>query len=149
MASISVGGHGGRKALDSPIPLVPFIDLLLCCVMFLLVTAVWNDLAGIEAAQRVPAAGMDAPETATEALTLAIRRNGVELSSLAGDRQWIEGSEELPLKQALVAFRKLHAGNALTIAAEDGVAYAEVIRALDLARAVGFRQLDVTDSSRL
>jgi biopolymer transport protein ExbD len=34
--------------VDSEIPLVPFIDLLLCCVMFLLVTAVWNQLAAVE-----------------------------------------------------------------------------------------------------
>ena len=46
MGGISVGGgHGGKKSVDSEIPLVPFIDLLLCCVMFLLVTAVWNRLA--------------------------------------------------------------------------------------------------------
>src|SRR6476659_239283 len=45
MGGISVGGgHGGKKSVDSEIPLIPFIDLLLCCVMFLLVTAVWNRL---------------------------------------------------------------------------------------------------------
>jgi biopolymer transport protein ExbD len=46
MASISTKAHGGgRKSLNPSIALVPpFIDLLLCCVMFLLVTAVWNDL---------------------------------------------------------------------------------------------------------
>ena len=50
MASISTGSEGGgRKTVDSEIPLVPFIDLLLCCVMFLLVTAVWNQLAAVEA----------------------------------------------------------------------------------------------------
>ena len=49
MGGISVGeGHGGKKSVDSEIPLVPFIDLLLCCVMFLLVTAVWNRLARID-----------------------------------------------------------------------------------------------------
>ena len=51
MGGISVGGGGGgKKSVDSEIPLVPFIDLLLCCVMFLLVTAVWNKLASMEAA---------------------------------------------------------------------------------------------------
>ena len=56
MASIGGGGggHGGKKTVDQEIPLVPFIDLLLCCVMFLLVTAVWNQLARIEANQNVP-----------------------------------------------------------------------------------------------
>ena len=32
MASIATGnGHGGKKTVDHEIPLVPFIDLLLCC----------------------------------------------------------------------------------------------------------------------
>ena len=60
MGGISVGGgHGGKKSVDSEIPLVPFIDLLLCCVMFLLVTAVWNQLARLNANQQQP--GQNAP----------------------------------------------------------------------------------------
>ena len=43
MAAIdSGGGESGKKAVNQEIPLIPFIDLLLCCVMFLLATAVWN-----------------------------------------------------------------------------------------------------------
>ena len=64
MGGIAVGGgHGGKKSLDSEIPLVPFIDLLLCCIMFLLVTAVWNKLARLNANQQQPGAQapMDAP----------------------------------------------------------------------------------------
>ena len=53
MASISTGGGDGhgKKSVDAEIPLIPFIDLLLCCVMFLLVTAVWNKLDALK--QRV------------------------------------------------------------------------------------------------
>ena len=35
------GGKGGRKPLDAQLNLVPFIDLLSCCISFLLITAVW------------------------------------------------------------------------------------------------------------
>ena len=46
MASIDVGAKsGGRKSVDAVIPLVPFIDLFLCCIMFLLVTAVWVNVS--------------------------------------------------------------------------------------------------------
>jgi len=55
MASIDTGARGGgRKSVDSNIPLIPIIDLLLCCIMFLLVTAVWNALASVDVSQRVP-----------------------------------------------------------------------------------------------
>lgn len=54
MAGIDVGGHGGKRAANHEIPLIPFIDFLLCLVMFLLVTAVWSQMARIQADAKVP-----------------------------------------------------------------------------------------------
>jgi biopolymer transport protein ExbD len=54
MAGIDVGGHGGKRNSNHEIPLIPFIDFLLCLVMFLLVTAVWSQMARIEADAKVP-----------------------------------------------------------------------------------------------
>lgn len=46
-------GKGGKKALDASINLVPFIDLLSCCISFLLITAVWFDLRAVTVHQRI------------------------------------------------------------------------------------------------
>jgi biopolymer transport protein ExbD len=54
MAGIDVGGHGGKRATNHEIPLIPFIDFLLCLVLFLIATAVWNHMARIEADANVP-----------------------------------------------------------------------------------------------
>jgi biopolymer transport protein ExbD len=54
MAGIDVGGHGGKRSTNHEIPLIPFIDFLLCLVAFLLVTAVWSQMARINADARVP-----------------------------------------------------------------------------------------------
>jgi biopolymer transport protein ExbD len=54
MAGIDVGGHGGRKSMNHEIPLIPFIDFLLCLVSFLLITAVWTQMARINANAQVP-----------------------------------------------------------------------------------------------
>jgi len=55
MGGINVGGgKGGRKSLDSEIPLVPMIDLFVVCVLFLIMTAVWSQMARIEANAQVP-----------------------------------------------------------------------------------------------
>ena len=43
-------GKGGKKALDAELNLVPFIDLLSCCIAFLLITAVWTQIAGLQVA---------------------------------------------------------------------------------------------------
>jgi biopolymer transport protein ExbD len=44
MATMNVGGGGGsgRRAVDSELALVPMIDLLVCCITFLLLTAAWS-----------------------------------------------------------------------------------------------------------
>src|SRR6187455_2939726 len=55
MAGIDTGGgHGGKRATNHEIPLIPFIDFLLCLVAFLLVTAVWSRMARIDADGRAP-----------------------------------------------------------------------------------------------
>lgn len=64
MATIDVGsGHAGRRALDHEIPLIPFIDFLLCLVAFLLVTAVWSQMARLQTEAKVPG---DTPQGSIE-----------------------------------------------------------------------------------
>lgn len=45
---------GGRRATDSEINLIPMIDLFICCISFLLITAVWSQMARINANAQVP-----------------------------------------------------------------------------------------------
>ena len=52
--STDTGGKGGKKALDSEINMIPMIDLLVCCISFLLITAVWSQMARINADAQVP-----------------------------------------------------------------------------------------------
>jgi len=42
MAGVNVdtGGKGGRRSVDSEINMIPMIDLLVCAIAFLLITAV-------------------------------------------------------------------------------------------------------------
>jgi biopolymer transport protein ExbD len=91
MAAIdSGGGNSGKKAVNQEIPLIPFIDLLLCCVMFLLATAVWNQLAAMNANQQVPgqASTEDAPpEDEKVKLILQVRNSGYVLGSSGGEHR--------------------------------------------------------------
>src|SRR5512143_593338 len=41
------GGRGGRRAVDIDMNLIPFIDMMSVLVAFLLLTAVWTNLAQI------------------------------------------------------------------------------------------------------
>jgi biopolymer transport protein ExbD len=49
MAGIGVGAGARLRRLDHELPLVPFIDFLLCLIAFLLVTAVWSRMARLPA----------------------------------------------------------------------------------------------------
>src|SRR5438309_11327086 len=55
MAGVDVGGGGGkRKSLDSDVNMIPFIDLLLVTIAFLPITAVWSQMARLNADAQVP-----------------------------------------------------------------------------------------------
>jgi biopolymer transport protein ExbD len=63
MAGIDLGGGHSKRPVNQEIPLIPFIDFLLCLVAFLLVTAVWSQMARINADARVPGPPRDDPPT--------------------------------------------------------------------------------------
>lgn len=56
MAGVDVGGGGGggRRAVDTTINMVPFIDLLLVTIAFLLITAVWVSFSRLNANAEIP-----------------------------------------------------------------------------------------------
>ena len=73
MASIGGDLAAGRRALNHDLPLVPFIDFLLCLVAFLLVTAVWTQAARLRADALVPGQTGHPPPTPPKQLHVAIR----------------------------------------------------------------------------
>lgn len=55
MGGVSTGGgKGGKRNVDQDINMVPFIDLLMVTISFLLITAVWSSMARINASAQVP-----------------------------------------------------------------------------------------------
>lgn len=154
MASIATGnGHGGKKTVDHEIPLVPFIDLLLCCIMFLLVTAVWNQLASIDANLQSPGA-VDAPDTATEQTLLSVRvqNDGFTLFTEVGDRTHIplssEGAYDVGALSEHLSHRRALDPNAsaAVVTADDGVQYASVVEAMDALAGGGYPNVTITGS---
>jgi len=55
MGGVDVGGEGGKKkATNAEINMIPFIDLLMCTIAFLLITAVWVTNSRMNADAQVP-----------------------------------------------------------------------------------------------
>lgn len=157
MGGINVGGgHGGKKAVDSEIPLVPFIDLLLCCVMFLLVTAVWNQLARINANQQQPGqqAPNEPPPEEKVKVILQVQASGFVLASTAGDRIEVPKSGDQydmeGLREKLQERKRLDPNRKdLVVAPEDGVRYEDVVASMDMVVGEGFPDMSLSDGSTL
>jgi hypothetical protein len=59
MGSVAVVQSGaGRRSVDSEVNLIPMIDLFVCCISFLLITAVWSHTARLEARGDEPGNGL-------------------------------------------------------------------------------------------
>lgn len=87
MAGMNVASSADVRAVNRELPLVPFIDFLLCLVAFLLVTAVWSASSRMNADSRIPGpSGSDAPD---------VRRLHVELHGDSFRLVWRLGSTVL------------------------------------------------------
>ena len=158
MGGIAVGGgHGNKKAVDSEVPLVPFIDLLLCCIMFLLVTAVWNQLARINANQQTPGqqAPLDQPPPEERVkLILQVQNTGYVLASTAGDRIEVPKTGDrydvVELRNKLQERHRLEPNRRdLIVAPEDGVEYMFVVEAMDVVVGEGYPDMTLSDGANL
>jgi biopolymer transport protein ExbD len=148
--SISVQGpeSGGKKSLSADLNLVPYIDLLTCMVAFLLITAVWTQLAQLAVQQRVPGEG-DTPAPMTK-MVLLVGDEGFNLM-VNDERQSMPkqaGSYDFAaLARTLKAAKQSHPDkDDLQIAAEDTVVFEPLSQTMDTAIAAGFPLVSLTDS---
>lgn len=141
-------GKGGRKALDASINLVPFIDLLSCCISFLLITAVWVNLGQLEAKSPASKSGEQEEPNHDVKLTLTVSEGGYVFQRSTGEEQTLprlegqldeKGLTRL-LADARTAFPKQQD---MTVRSTDAVRYADLIRTLDLARGAAFDNVQV------
>ena len=149
--SISVQGpeSGGKKALSADLNLVPYIDLLTCMVAFLLITAVWTQLAQLNVQQRVPGPEGDGTPPMTK-IVLLVGDEGFNL--LVGDeRQAIPkqaGAYDFAaLTRNLKQAKQSHPDkDDLQIAAEDTVIFEPLSQTMDTVITAGFPFVSLTDS---
>jgi biopolymer transport protein ExbD len=146
-------GKGGKKPLDAAINLVPFIDLLSCCISFLLITAVWTQLARMDVAQKGPSsAGSvdEKPPEPTVMLTLFINKDGYQFAKSTGE------NTDIPLKGEDYDYTKLADvlkdtktaypdKNDIQVKADDEVVYNKIIRTMDVALSAKFPDLSLSD----
>jgi biopolymer transport protein TolR len=152
------GGHGKKKkALDATINVVPAIDLLSCCISFLLFTAVWTQISRLQVQQL----GTGAPEDPAVqqvqkalAVTLAVGERGMalavgdasyDLPSLGRSAEGVVTQDLKSLATRLKAVKSEYPDQAsIIVTAEDTVPYGDLVHVIDACLAAGLAQVSVT-----
>jgi len=146
------GGGGGRKSVDVDINLVPFIDMMSCLVAFLLITAVWTNVAQVKVNPKGVTKNTDAPpptEDQPPNISVLISQDSVWVGygTVTGGpvdtRQLKKKADGYDMEALGVVLMDYKRGEFATrrdieIAAEDKVTYEDIIDAMDVTVGVGF-----------
>jgi biopolymer transport protein TolR len=153
--SIQPSGKGGKKPVDAELNLVPFIDLLICNICFLLITAVWTQMARIKVSQKGKGSAAekseDVPPEMRVKVVVLVGDDGYTITA-GGERLvvpkqgQIYDTEKLG-KQLREIKTRLPQKEDITVAAEDGIQYKHLITAMDVCLAQRFTQIQVSDAA--
>src|SRR5256885_14082332 len=152
-AAPTPSGKSGKKPLDAQINLVPFIDLLSCCISFLLITAVWTQLARMDVTQKgqgAAGASDEKPPEQTVSLTLFIDKDGYTFAKSTGE------TTPIPLKGDDYDYAKLADTlkdaksaypdkNDIQVKSDDTVLYNKIIRTMDVVLSSKFPDIGLSD----
>jgi biopolymer transport protein ExbD len=150
--SMAPTGKGGKKSLDTELNLVPFIDLLITNICFLLITAVWTQLARMDVSQKssgAPASDEPPPEQVN--VTVLVESDGYTLVA-GGDRLSISkvgdnyDNDKLAAQLRDVKTR-LPDKTDIKVAAEDGIRYELIIQAMDVCLTEKFPDIQLVDAA--
>jgi biopolymer transport protein ExbD len=152
--SVEQGGKKKKRALDATVNVVPAIDLLSCCISFLLFTAVWTQIGRLQAAPTGNGAAAEVEPAKTLTVTLTIGQAGYVLATSAGAQIEIpatgrtaDGMPQYDLKSLAERLTKLKSEfpdqAAITVAADDAVLYADLVHTIDACVGAGLANVSV------
>ncbi|HEY5452927.1 MAG TPA: biopolymer transporter ExbD [Polyangia bacterium] len=150
--AVSIDGGGGdrKKPLNAELNLVPYIDLLTCMVAFLLITAVWTQLARLKVDQhgQGPIDTLDATDKTK--IAVVVHDDGFNL---------IVGTDQKPLPRKagaldyatlaveLAAVKRAHPDRTdAQVISADNVAFDSIVRTMDATMSAGFADLALLDA---
>jgi biopolymer transport protein ExbD len=150
---------GGKRPVDVHLNVVPFIDLMTCLTAFLLVTAVWTNLAQISIKPK--GIGRDSEKVLQEEppvnASVLLTKNEIWVGLTLGDRRQIAnlGEDQFDwdgVEEVLNEYKEMPIfaqREDIEVAAEDDVAYEFIIAAMDSAIATGFPDVGFVDPQSL
>ena len=149
--AVSIDGGGGdrKKPLNADLNLVPYIDLLTCMVAFLLITAVWTQLARLKVGQRGPGTSEDvigapfhvAVVVHDDGFNLIVDNDQKPLPRKAGELDYATLAFEL------AAVKRAHPDKTdIQVVSADDIVFDTLVRTMDATMSAGFPDLSLLDA---
>jgi biopolymer transport protein ExbD len=133
----------GKKPVDSAVNMIPFIDLLVCSIAFLIITAVWNQLERLDVVQRegpVESRSDDAPDPK---LFVQMGEAGLVIVDEVGTRRTVP--DRGALGRVLAEIRPtVPPRTRVVVTPDDGQRYEDIVAVMDAAIAARFVDLAVS-----
>lgn len=148
--SVSMPGGGGKRTLDFELNLVPFIDLLSCCIAFLLITAVWSQLAHMDTNQKVDKKQKALDNEKKPTVNIQVEAWGYSVHLPDEDvidkiqQKGPQVYDRAKLQEKLQKFHDVRPGVTIAvISAKDVINYGEVATVMDVCLTVGLKDLSL------
>ena len=149
--SVDTGGKGGKKSVNADLNLVPYIDLLTCMVSFLLITAVWSQLARLEAHQKGQGqAGEDTPPEKQFKLVVVVNDEGFNVVADQDQQPIPKKGTEYDFEKLGTELKKLKDAHPdkgdVQVASEDQIKFEVLVRTMDTALTARFPDISLIDA---
>jgi biopolymer transport protein TolR len=149
--AVSIDGGGGdrKKPLNADLNLVPYIDLLTCMVAFLLITAVWTQLARLKVGQRGPGTS---DEVISEPFRVAVVVHDEGFNLIVDHDQKPLPRKAGELDYATLAFELAAVKRAypdktdVQVVSADNIVFDTLVRTMDATMSAGFPDLSLLDA---
>src|SRR5688572_4444905 len=149
--SVSTGGKAGKKELNAELNLVPYIDLLTCMVSFLLITAVWTQLARLNANQKGQGqAGEETPPEVQENIVVVVNQEGFNLVVGQDQVPIVKKGDQYDFEKLGVELKKVKTAkpdkNDVKVASEDQIKFETLVRTMDMVLSSQFPDISLIDT---
>jgi biopolymer transport protein TolR len=149
--SVDTGGKGGKKSVNAELNLVPYIDLLTCMVAFLLITAVWSQLARLQVQQKGQGqAGEDAPPEKVFKLVVVVNSEGFNIVADQDQQPLPKRGDQYDFEKLGTELKKikdLHPDKTdVQIASEDTIKFETLVKTMDQAMTARFPDVSLIDA---
>ncbi len=145
-------GKGGKKSLDATINLVPYIDMLMTIMTFLMMTAVWTQIAMLEVQNASGGAEAQPEEPDPNKPKAIMILAGKEMLSIQEEgqeaRTFPATADGFDFNAVNIELKRLKDARQereeVKIQSEDGVRYEHITKLIDLSTGNNMKQITLT-----